>query len=73
MITSLSWADTPSSRFRLSPGCVKHSRWNCSVRSMFEAPTVATLAAHLETILWATQGLQGASSVTEDEYEEGEV
>jgi acyl carrier protein len=40
------------------------------LRTLFEAPTVAELAACLETIAWARQGLQTASSTTEDDLGE---
>lgn len=41
-----------------------------SVRSLFEAPTVAELAELIEITRWTAQGLQVPSSVMEDDYEE---
>jgi len=43
------------------------------LRIVFEAPTVAKLSEHLETILWATQGLQAAPRITVGDCEEGEL
>jgi acyl carrier protein len=41
------------------------------VRHLFEAPTVATLAKHIETICWASKGLDTATS-TSNAREEAE-
>jgi amino acid adenylation domain-containing protein len=42
-----------------------------SVRNLFESPTVASLARHIETMCWATKGLDNTNS-TENEREEVE-
>ncbi|MEH2333884.1 non-ribosomal peptide synthetase [Nostoc sp.] len=41
--------------------------------NLFELPTVADLAERVETLRWATQGIQAAESETADDYEEGEL
>ncbi|MEH1861358.1 MAG: amino acid adenylation domain-containing protein [Nostoc sp.] len=41
--------------------------------NLFELPTVADLAERVETLRWATQGVQAAESETADDYEEGEL
>ncbi|MEH1924782.1 MAG: amino acid adenylation domain-containing protein [Nostoc sp.] len=41
--------------------------------NLFELPTVAELAERVETLRWATQGVQTADSETADDYEEGEL
>ncbi|MEH1765141.1 MAG: amino acid adenylation domain-containing protein [Nostoc sp.] len=41
--------------------------------NLFELPTVAELAERVETLRWATQGIQAADSETADDYEEGEL
>ncbi|ACC84846.1 non-ribosomal peptide synthetase [Nostoc punctiforme] len=41
--------------------------------NLFELPTVADLAERVETLRWATQGVQAADSETADDYEEGEL
>lgn len=51
---------------------------NLQLRMLFEAPTIAELAERLETIRWAAQGLQSASSTNASDnmtsdYEEGEL
>jgi acyl carrier protein len=39
------------------------------VRYLFEAPTVAMLARHIETICWAAQGLDPANSTSKEREE----
>ncbi|MEH2321834.1 non-ribosomal peptide synthetase [Nostoc sp.] len=41
--------------------------------NLFELPTVADLAERVETLRWASQGVQAAESETADDYEEGEL
>ena len=41
--------------------------------NLFELPTVADLAERVETLRWATQGIQAAEGETADDYEEGEL
>ncbi|BAY30102.1 amino acid adenylation domain-containing protein [Nostoc carneum NIES-2107] len=41
--------------------------------NLFELPTVADLAERVETLRWATQGIQAAESHSADDYEEGEL
>ncbi|WP_375467717.1 amino acid adenylation domain-containing protein [uncultured Nostoc sp.] len=41
--------------------------------NLFELPTVADLAQRVETLRWATQGIQAAEGETADDYEEGEL
>ncbi|MEH1853289.1 MAG: amino acid adenylation domain-containing protein [Nostoc sp.] len=41
--------------------------------NLFELPTVAELAERVETLRWATQGIQAADSETADDYEKGEL
>ncbi|MEH2377489.1 MAG: amino acid adenylation domain-containing protein [Nostoc sp.] len=41
--------------------------------NLFQLPTVADLAERVETLRWATQGIQAAESETADDYEEGEL
>ncbi|WP_298911223.1 amino acid adenylation domain-containing protein [uncultured Nostoc sp.] len=41
--------------------------------NLFELPTVADLAERVETLRWATQGIQAAENETADDYEEGEL
>jgi acyl-CoA synthetase (AMP-forming)/AMP-acid ligase II/acyl carrier protein len=43
------------------------------LRSMLEAPTVAALAEHIETIRWALQGFQAPCGDTVSDREEGEL
>jgi hypothetical protein len=44
-----------------------------SLRSLFEAPTVANLAEHVMTVQWASQALQTPHQDTIDDHEEGEL
>ncbi|MBD2166912.1 amino acid adenylation domain-containing protein [Calothrix membranacea FACHB-236] len=41
--------------------------------NLFELPTVADLAERVETLRWATQGIQAAENDSADDYEEGEL
>ncbi|WP_427161994.1 non-ribosomal peptide synthetase [Aliinostoc sp. HNIBRCY26] len=41
--------------------------------NLFELPTVADLAERVETLRWATQGIQALEGESADDYEEGEL
>ena len=44
-----------------------------SLRSVFELPTIAQLAQHIETILWATQKRQVSLNAAASNRKEGEL
>jgi acyl-coenzyme A synthetase/AMP-(fatty) acid ligase/acyl carrier protein len=48
-------------------------RVNLPVRSLFESPTIATLAQHLETLQWASQNQPLSTNFLKAEREEGEL